>query len=717
MSAPEGPSIWRDDEGSEARRGATEGRKAPVMPLFGEAEQERAEAPSATQARVDLWRPDEGRPTTMPPLLQTPPPADEPKRVRRRSSSERARPSLRPSWPVVAVATVVFLTLIALADAGVALLGLNETLKEVQSDLGAVEQQLTQGDVDGAGKAAAEALEAGENAVGAARRPTLQLATLVPGLDRDVTALRSLAVAARRSAEAAGLVVDAAEVLELGPEGVPEALYSDGRVLLETADEAATSVQLAERAALEGALVLQDLDPRLAQLRAPLETARERLAEGIRRLNTAGVAFDLMGSLLGGDGGRDYLLIFQAPGEARATGGFAGFAGMLSADEGLLELGDVVPMSEIQPGAIRPVDAPEWFTEAYSVQGALSEWQQANVSPNYPAVADVYLEMYERATGRRLDGVLAMDPFALGSLMEATGAIETRQPARTVAPNEVAEVILHDSYVELTTQQQNRFLTQLVESFWQKVSEGDVDLALFADALDRSIDRQHIKVFSTRGRDSDKLVALGLDGDYDSAGANVQMAFNNNYGANKIDYYLHRKIATDIELQSDGSASVTTTLELHNRAPAGPPSLLVGRGDEIPVGTNRMTINLLLPPGSSVEGFAVGGDEKEPFTYVDEDAPVVWDLLEIPAGGRETVNVRYTIPGVLLGTTEGTLFEFTLFPQTTVNPDTFSLTIEPPPGATITNQADFGSDDGDAVQLQGTLEEPRKMRAFMSSGG
>ena len=175
--------------------------------------------------------------------------------------------------------------------------------------------------------------------------------------------------------------------------------------------------------------------------------------------------------MLGGGGERRYLLSFQAPGEARGTGGLAGLVGVLETNPGRLELGDVLPYQDLGPSRIRNVEAPDWFEASYGPQQALTEWPQANVSPNHPVVADVLLDMYEAARGERLDGVLTMDPITLAYLMEGIGSIETRRPEMVLDSSNAADVLLHDSYTDFETpEEQNFFLGEVVDGFWSRLS-------------------------------------------------------------------------------------------------------------------------------------------------------------------------------------------------------------------------------------------------------
>jgi hypothetical protein len=44
-------------------------------------------------------------------------------------------------------------------------------------------------------------------------------------------------------------------------------------------------------------------------------------------------------------------------------------------------------------------------------------WSQSNLSPHFPYAAQIWAAMWRAATGEQVDGVVALDPFALGYLL------------------------------------------------------------------------------------------------------------------------------------------------------------------------------------------------------------------------------------------------------------------------------------------------------------
>ncbi len=324
------------------------------------------------------------------------------------------------------------------------------------------------------------------------------------------------------------------------------------------------------------------------------------------------------------------------------------------------------------------VDAPDWFRSLYGAVGAVNEWRQVNASINFPAVSDVILDRYELITGERLDGVIAMDPLALGRMTRGTGPIDAGALGK-IGPHNAREVLLRDVYIEFQGRPdaQNRVLrsSSTISGIGRETWTSAVSLM---DWVTRWTGKD-LKIFATDPAIEDALVDLGIDGGYDDVTSNVQAVFNNNWSANKIDYYLHRTIETHIVFDSDGEATVTTTALLVNEAPPDVGGLMSGshiKGQAD--GTNTMSLFFLMPEGSSDPKLTIDGrgPRGNPFHGRDDLSPVAWTIVRVPAGETARVTLTYTLAG---GATDG-VFPFTLFPQTTVNPDAFELTAEGPDG-------------------------------------
>lgn len=699
VQAPPSADLWDRDEGQPAPPPPSQGQDLPIWTTKDTTElaqprpaPDRAAAP---QPRPGVFetpqtpRPFETRPRETPASKRTTPTS---KRSRRAAALSR-----RIAVVLVAVAALAYL-----ADLGYTGVRLKSSLEEVNDRLQDGRADLEVGNLAAAAESFETARDASSTASDLAGRPALSLTSHLPLVGRDAGAMKALPGAADLAVRAATAGVKAGEVLGVTSEGVASSIYKDSRVQFDTLDEARPFVQqtVSFLARAESALQVAP-SPTIGIISDAVDTALDRLSTAADTARRAQTLVDTLPSLLGRDGVRHYLLAFQALGEARGTGGLIGLYGRLKAENGKLELLQVGPIKELFPQDLDPVDAPKWFVTNYGPQSALEQVQQVNLSPNFPVVAKVLLTMFEEQTGNdKLDGVIAMDPVALSYLLPATGPLQVEGGPPITAEN-VTRVILRDSYLEFETQEeQNAYLSDIITKFWAKIRSGDVGATELASGLGEAVASQHLKLYARPPAEEEALATLGATGEYTLAGANPQLVFHNNYGLNKLDYYLRRTVDTHVQLDPAGNALVTTSVSMTNDAPPGPSSLLLGEGGEGPnPGTNHMLFNVLMPPDARVRRLTVNGRGGTPAEYLDEGHPVAWDILSIPPQGTSVVKLTYLV----LNETAGSPFRMTLFPQATARPDEFSLVADAPSGYSVSVD---GGEPANDFNASGELTKP-----------
>jgi hypothetical protein len=580
---------------------------------------------------------------------------------------------------------VVLLTIVLALFAGdlaFSLVRLRRSLTVVGDSLSNAQRSLSQEDLQAAADHVALAETNASFAADAEDRPALGFLSRIPWIGDDARAVLAIAEAGQRSAAAASAVIDAAEDMSLSGGNLTSTLYRDGRLQLETIRLGADDISRAA-GLLRGAVgVLEGAPhPHLPSVSGALLAARSQIA-GVSETAARGDA--LLRALPGFAGAEEpkrYLLAFQAPSEARATGGLIGFYGILRARDGELKLGHIGPISELLRERRTPVDAPGWFEENYAGVGALLDPRLVNSSPNFPVVGEVLLNLHEAAAGDALDGVVAMDPLALADMMQATGPIQVPGYPEIVTSENVARVMMRDSYLQFSGDEQNTFLTDLVSRFWRDLRGAEFESQALADAIGEAASSRHLQLYTRDEAVQAHLADLDITGDYASSGPNVQMVFHNNYGINKVDFFLERSIDTSISLHTDGSADVTTKVTLVNNAPAGPSSLLLDSSDpDVKTGVNSMLLSFLLPESSEVVTLDMNGEDTLPFEYFDENHPVAWTVLDIPPRQSEVVTLRYRVHGVI---TRDGKFMYSLVPQPTARSDRYSLVVVPPVGFAI----------------------------------
>nr|MBA2600676.1 DUF4012 domain-containing protein [Actinomycetota bacterium] len=604
---------------------------------------------------------------------------------------------------------VALLMVLLLGDGAYVAFGLKSSLETSKRSLSNGAVALGGGDLAIAEGELRKALRSAQESAGLARHPSVGALSLVPKIGDDVSTLQVLSAASELAARAGlqGLQAARAMGADQGRELI-EAIYSEGRVNFDALHQGRPFVERAAGLLRQGSHSLDSApEPTLTLLQDALETARDEVGGASESTSKGALLFDLLPKLLGADGKRKYLLAFQAPGEARGTGGLLGLFGVLHATDGRISLTGIQPGGDLFPAPLSPVRAPGWFERAYGTQKALTQFQQSNLSPRFPTVARVLLSMYTAQTGTKLDGVVAMDPIALAELLRATGPLPDIN-GEDVTSDNAATLVMHDSYVEFNEDEQNAYLADLIDALWSTIERGDLDGPQLATALGESVRSQHLKLWARDPDIQETIEEIGAHGWFPPSQGNVQMVFSNNYSVNKVDYYLQRDIDTKVELGQDGSADITTIVTIENQAPTGPPSLLLGPGIKSdPPGLNRMVLNILMPMGSLVRDFSLDGEPTVPIEYNEGAFPVAGYVIDIAAGGTATVKIHYSVPDAV-NLSEQETFSFTLFPQATVNPDSFALSVTQ---AGVTDNAVEGDRN-----YSGALDQTRRIQVGLSSG-
>jgi hypothetical protein len=205
-------------------------------------------------------------------------------------------------------------------------------------------------------------------------------------------------------------------------------------------------------------------DRRMSALRGPLPA---RVRQGVNQLHdqldrlsaslrSGAAVAELVPPLLGDSGPKRYLVVIENPAEARGTGGLIGAYGVLLADHGQVSLSELGPNGDLASADSLPVDLGPDFAALYGNDPAL--WGNANLSPHFPDAATIWLELWRRQFGERLDGVLATDPVALGHLVGAVGPLTLRDGTQLTGAN-TAAFVMEDAYRRFPTDKEARHAT------------------------------------------------------------------------------------------------------------------------------------------------------------------------------------------------------------------------------------------------------------------
>ena len=153
-------------------------------------------------------------------------------------------------------------------------------------------------------------------------------------------------------------------------------------------------------------------------------------------------------ALLGADGVRHYFVAFMTPAETRGLDGFIGAYGELAADRGhvtLIRSGQATNLTA-HPIPGLHLTGPADYLSRYGVFKPQDHFEDLTYSPDFPTVGDEIAGLYKEVGGDRVDGVLALDPYALAALLTFTGPVSVPGLNTQLTPANAAQVLLSGQY-------------------------------------------------------------------------------------------------------------------------------------------------------------------------------------------------------------------------------------------------------------------------------
>lgn len=479
----------------------------------------------------------------------------------------------------------------------------------------------------------------------AATTPVWGLAEELPLMGPPLRSARGLSVAADEMAT--GVLPEAVRLQQMFASG--QIVHNDRvdlRRLSETTDllgnvhRQLTRIQT-RLSGLPGSTAVQRLD-----------TARQRLSDRVASLSgsvsKAEATTRLLMPVLGASGPRSYFFAFQNNAEARGTGGLVGTFGILTADRGRITLHDFASDDALPYTAAPVANFGPAFDRRYGPAESTQGLANSNLSAHFPFAAQIWVGLWQRHTGRRLDGAIATDPVGLAQVLKATGPVQLPDGKRLTAANtvELTESTLYASY---NNAERKRFLVQVAQSVAAALLNRHPDSLALLQALRQNADDGRLRVWSRDASTESALEEAGLSGEVpETKGPFAHLVVNNSAG-NKMDYYLRRSLTYELGPCEGGTRASTVRIRLTNAAPAaGLPAFVALRSDDPehphPPGSTRIWLSLYASSGARFTGGTLDGQQLL-LSSTQERGHLVLDAqVELLPGQTREVDVRLLEP-------------------------------------------------------------------------
>ncbi|GAB3661850.1 DUF4012 domain-containing protein [Nocardioides korecus] len=493
-------------------------------------------------------------------------------------------------------------------------------------------------DVTGARESLDRAQTATQDARSSLSGPQWTLVGAVPGVGDDVSAAQSLVSTVDDVTHGAMPAVLTA-LSDVDPRKVG---LRDGRVQLAPLQRA--SAQLTRAASLLGAadrqaaaITTRSLIPKLA---TKVEATQKLLDQTSRLSRTAAVAGRLLPGMLGQGGRRDYLLLAQNTAEQRSLGGIPGAIALIRAENGRLTLVKQATATDI--GSFdRPV-LPLAPAEQALYGTVLATYpQNVTDTPDFPRAAQLITAMWQRREGGRVDGVAAIDPWALQLLLRAVGPVPTS--AGRLTGKNATQKLLVDVYRDVPDpQQQNQVFAQAAKAVFDRVRQFRGDPRALTTALSDGVEQGRVMVWSARA-DEERILAttaLGRSLRSRAAQSDVGVYFHDRTQSKMSTY--QRAAITSSPSRCTTPTSATVTVKVRSAAPKDRnlPPYVTGGGARVRPGDVLTQVVVYAPRGWTIQGVRASDGRRDLTTYRHDGLWAGTRDFELAPGESKTLTVR-----------------------------------------------------------------------------
>ena len=264
--------------------------------------------------------------------------------------------------------------------------------------------------------------------------------------------------------------------------------------------------------------------------------------------------------VLGYNGQRKYLFLFQNNHEMRATGGFIGSYGILDISDGRVKKlfvdGIYNPDGQLKARVIPPKP----------IQKVSASWSMhdANWFPDFPASAEKISWFYEKTGGPTVDGIIALTPTVIQDLLEVAGPIEMPEYDTVIDKNNFIEKTQYEVEVDYDKElnRPKKFIADLTPKILNRVfnTKSLTKTVKVLSILKKALKEKHLLIYSKNYNIEKLLSEQGWSGEILNTDKDYLSVINTNINGYKTDAVIDETIKHTSEIQSDGSVIDTVSI-------------------------------------------------------------------------------------------------------------------------------------------------------------
>lgn len=356
-------------------------------------------------------------------------------------------------------------------------------------------------------------------------------------------------------------------------------------------------------------------------------------------------------SLIGVQGPKNYLIVFQNPAEMRPLGGLPGAFAMITVDKGSISVGR-------QTSASTSIYEPQ-LSDDFKLESSAREFlfhenanrimAQAMNTTSFSEAAQRISGHWSRAFPEQVDGVLALDPVVLGYFLEAFGPLYL-DSGIVLDQNNLSSYLLNEAY-KLTdsNEEQDLLYAEVVTKFVEKFKQGPVDPIKIVEAFKQGTSESRILFWSPAADENElaKVLNMQVETPVSSADkANVGVYFMFAQGA-KIYYFLNQSVTVSSTFcDSTNTQEVSVHYTLKNTLSDEEANTLATSIWAVshvkPKGAILSQVLVYGPPDSSIVKVAPQNPQDTVGEVLDGKNPVSSVETLLAPGGQGSVEVSFS---------------------------------------------------------------------------
>lgn len=374
-------------------------------------------------------------------------------------------------------------------------------------------------------------------------------------------------------------------------------------------------------------------------LQKPAEELQGLVKEGIKITRLATSFLEQAEEVLGYNGARNYLILFQNSAEARAGGGFMGSFAWATLDYGGISRLQFFDGFDLNiAGKVSP---PSSIAKLRGSDGL--SFRELNFFASFPTSARKIEEVFESVQDVKIDGVIGMTLTFAKDILEVAGEIALPDFGQTVSAQNLFEVTTREVEQDFFpgTTKKKRFLQALGEALIGKLfSLGKESYAGIAKAAWQSVGQKNLLVYLNGGPLAQDFYDLNFDGHVDPTLGDYLFVLDTSYAKKINEVWLKRRVDYEVKnINRRGTLYATATITWEHTGTEAWPS-----------GTYVNLLRVLVPQGSVLREAELNGKNYFSKVFTTQEAgktEFAAYLKKINPQSTTTLKLTYRLPKTL----------------------------------------------------------------------